>query len=80
MSVHCPHCAHVMPCGLIEQVQAPHRGMWHAIVAYEQASNPAGEPTALGAEICRIADEQPEARAAFAQNTTRYDRPLGETV
>jgi len=78
--VPCQHCHHLPTFKHLEALQAPYRGMWGAIVAWEQENNPDGLPTPLREALHRIADEQPDAAGVFAVNTTRYERPLDEVV
>jgi len=80
MTLPCEHCHHVPTYKHTEALQQPYRGMWQALVAWEQEINADGLPTPLRAALHRIADEQPDAVAAFAVNTTRTGRDLDEVT
>jgi hypothetical protein len=73
----CEHCAHEPSYQRREAFQQPYRGQWHALVEWAADRQRSGfpiYPDDLIRTIHRLADEQPDARAATAHRTTRYGR------
>lgn len=70
--MNCTACGHAPTYKEIEAAQAPYRGMWQAIVAWEAEQNPDGNPSTLRDALHRIASEHPEPAAIVAVRTTEY--------
>jgi hypothetical protein len=62
--------------------QQPYLGLWQALCS--RVSNWSPDlplyKNDLERWLVELWHEQPDLKEAFSQNTTRYDRPLGETV
>ena len=76
MSEPCEQCAHEPSYKAVERQQQPYRGLWGAIITRIGDMSPdlPVYQRDLNRWAAEIWDEQPDAKAAFALNTTRYGR------
>lgn len=74
--VPCEHCGHAASYHVREALQAPYRGLWQALCARvtDTSYDMPIYKRDLDRWIVEIWNEQPEAKAAFALNTTLLGR------
>lgn len=76
MSEPCEHCCHEPTFKAVERQQAPYRGLFQAMVSrvHDMSPDMPVYKRDLDRWIAEIWDEQPDAKAAFALNTTLLGR------
>jgi len=76
VSLPCEQCAHIPTYHHAEALQAPYRGLFQAIVAriHDMSPDMPVYKRDLDRWIAEIWEEQPDAKAAFALNTTLLGR------